>query len=56
VYEFGQCVAVPPFVDDKNVVMVRQYGYTYKENHRWEMPSGGLCPGENPEEAAQQEN
>ena len=30
VCEFGQCVAVLPFVDDKNVVMVRQYRYTPK--------------------------
>jgi len=55
VCEFGQCVAVLPFVDDKNVVMVRQYRYTHKENHRWEMPSGGLRPEETPEEAAQRE-
>jgi 8-oxo-dGTP pyrophosphatase MutT (NUDIX family) len=31
-------VAVLPFVDDKNVVMVRQYRYTHRENHRWEIP------------------
>lgn len=49
-------MAVFLFVDDKNVVMVRQYRYTHKENHRWEMPGGGLGPGETPEEAAQQEN
>ena len=41
VCEFGQCVAVLPFIDDKNVVMIRQYRYTHRENHRWEMPSGG---------------
>ena len=55
VCEFGHCVAVLPFVDDKNVVMVRQYRYTHKENHRWEMPSGGLRAEETPEEAAQRE-
>ncbi len=55
VCEFGQCVAVLPFVDDKNVVMVRQYRYTHKEYHRWEMPSGGLRSGETPEAAAQRE-
>ena len=55
VCEFGQCVAVLPFLDDKNVVMIRQYRYTHQENHRWEMPSGGIHPGETPEAAAQRE-
>ena len=52
VCEFGQCVAVLPFVENKNVVMVRQYRYTHKENHRWEMPGGGVRPSETPEAAA----
>lgn len=52
---FGQCVGVLPFVDDDHVVLVRQYRYVQKENHRWEMPTGGIKPGETPETAAQRE-
>ena len=55
VCEFGECVGVLPFVDDHNVVMVRQYRYVHKENHRWEMPTGGIWPRETPEQAAQRE-
>ncbi len=55
VCEFGQCVGVLPFVDDEHVVMVRQYRYPARENHRWEMPTGGIHPGETPEQAAQRE-
>jgi ADP-ribose pyrophosphatase len=55
VCELGQCVGVLPFVDDAHVVMVRQYRYPARENHRWEMPTGGLRPGEAPEAAAQRE-
>lgn len=55
VCEFGRCVAVLPFVDDEHVLMVRQYRDTHKENPRWEMPSGGVHPGETPEQAAQRE-
>jgi ADP-ribose pyrophosphatase len=55
VCEFGECVGVLPFVDEQNVVMVRQYRYVQQENHRWEMPTGGIRPGETPEQAAQRE-
>ncbi len=55
VCEFGQCVGVLPFVDAEHVVMVRQYRYPARENHRWEMPTGGLHPAETPEQAAQRE-
>lgn len=55
VCEFGQCVGVLPFVDDQHVVMVRQYRYPARENHRWEMPTGGIRPGETLEQAAQRE-
>lgn len=55
VCEFGQCVGVLPFVDDQHVVMVRQYRYPARENHRWEMPTGGLRAGETLEQAAQRE-
>lgn len=55
VCEFGQCVGVLPFVDDDHVMMVRQYRYPARENHRWEMPTGGVHAGETPEAAAQRE-
>ncbi len=55
VCEFGECVGVLPFVDDDHVILVRQYRYVHQENHRWEMPTGGIRPGESPEEAAQRE-
>jgi ADP-ribose pyrophosphatase len=55
VCEFGQCVGVLPFVDRDHVVMVRQYRYPVQENQRWEMPTGGVHPGEPPEQAAQRE-
>ncbi len=55
VCELGECVGVLPFVDDEHVVMVRQYRYVQQENHRWEMPTGGLKPGESLETAAQRE-
>jgi ADP-ribose pyrophosphatase len=54
VVTFGQCVGVLPFLDDR-VLMVRQYRYVQQENHRWEMPTGGVHPGETPEIAAQRE-
>jgi ADP-ribose pyrophosphatase len=51
----GQAVGVLPFVDDDHVVMVRQYRYVFGENHRWEMPTGGVFQGETAEEAARRE-
>jgi ADP-ribose diphosphatase len=55
VVTFGQCVGVLPFVDEDHVVMVRQYRYVQQENHRWEMPTGGVLTGEAPQDAAQRE-
>ncbi len=55
VCEFGECVGVLPFIDDQNVLLVRQYRYVHQENHRWEMPTGGIQLGETPEQAAQRE-
>lgn len=52
---FGECVGVLPFVDDDHVVLVRQYRYVQREDFRWEMPTGGIKPGETPEQAAQRE-
>jgi ADP-ribose pyrophosphatase len=55
VIEIGDCVGVLPFLDDDHVVMVRQYRYVFGEDHRWEMPTGGVKPGETLEEAARRE-
>jgi ADP-ribose pyrophosphatase len=55
VVTFGQCVGVLPFLGADQVVMVRQYRYVQQENHRWEMPTGGMRPDETPEAAAQRE-
>ncbi len=55
VIECNDCVAVLPFVDDEHVVLVRQYRYVFAENHRWEIPSGGVKPGESAQAAARRE-
>jgi ADP-ribose pyrophosphatase len=52
---FGPCVGVLPFVDKDSVILVRQYRYVQREDFRWEMPTGGLRPGESPEDAVQRE-
>lgn len=55
VVDFGECVGVLPFVDADHVALVRQYRYVFGENQRWEMPTGGVKPGESPAEAALRE-
>lgn len=55
VVECKPCVGVLPFIDNDRVVMVRQYRYVFGESHRWEMPTGGMKPGESPDDAARRE-
>lgn len=55
VVTFGHCVGVVPFVDSKHILLVRQYRYVQGENHRWEIPTGGVHAGETLEGAAQRE-
>jgi len=55
VVESGNCVGVLPFLDDDRVVMVRQYRYVFGEDHRWEMPTGGVKKDESLLEAARRE-
>jgi ADP-ribose diphosphatase len=50
----GSCVGVLPFLDPDTVVLVRQYRYV-AGRHTWEMPTGGVGPGEPIEDAAQRE-
>ncbi len=55
VIESGQAAGVLPFVDEEQVIMVRQYRYVFGEDSRWEMPTGGVKPGETLEQAAHRE-
>ncbi len=55
VVDFGECVGVLPFVDPDHVMLLRQYRYVFGENHRWEMPTGGVKTGETAEDAARRE-
>ena len=55
VIECAGAVGVLPFVDKDHVIMVRQYRYVFGEDHRWEIPTGGVHPGESLAEAARRE-
>ncbi len=55
VIECGECVGVLPFIDDRHVVLVRQYRYVFAESDRWEMPTGGVKSGETLLKAAHRE-
>jgi 8-oxo-dGTP pyrophosphatase MutT (NUDIX family) len=55
VVDCGECVGVLPFLDDRHVVLIRQYRYVFGENNRWEMPTGGVKSGETLLEAAHRE-
>jgi len=55
VIECADCVGVLPFIDDDHVVMVRQFRYVFGEDHRWEMPTGGVTMGESAISAAHRE-
>ena len=50
----GDCVGVLPFLDPKTVLLIKQYRYVAKRV-TWEMPTGGVHPGESIEQAAQRE-
>jgi ADP-ribose pyrophosphatase len=47
-------VGILPFLDAHTVLMIKQYRYVAKRV-TWEMPTGGIHPGETREEAAQRE-
>lgn len=55
VVSLGEAVGVLPFLDADHVLLVRQYRYVFGEDHRWEMPTGGMHVGESPETAARRE-
>jgi len=50
----GQCVGILPFVDPDTVLLIRQYRYVARRV-TWEMPTGGVHPGESLDQAAQRE-
>jgi ADP-ribose pyrophosphatase len=50
----GNCVGVLPFIDPRTVLLIKQYRYVAKRV-TWEMPTGGVHPGESIEQAAQRE-
>jgi ADP-ribose diphosphatase len=54
VVECPPCIGVLPLLDDDTVVMVGQYRYVFGE-FLWEMPTGGMRPGEAEEAAVQRE-
>jgi 8-oxo-dGTP pyrophosphatase MutT (NUDIX family) len=54
VVTFGDCVGVVPFLDNDQIVLVRQYRYV-QHNVRWEIPTGGVKAGEPLLDAAQRE-
>jgi ADP-ribose pyrophosphatase len=58
VYGVVECVGAVgalPFVDAEHVLLVRQYRYVFNESERWEMPTGGIHPGEALDAAARRE-
>jgi ADP-ribose pyrophosphatase len=50
----GPAVAILAFADDDRVVLVRQYRHLQR-GPSWELPGGGVQPGEDPAAAAQRE-
>lgn len=50
----GAAVAVLAFADDERIVLVRQYRHLLG-GPSWELPGGGVLPGEDPSLAAQRE-
>jgi len=54
VMALGASVGILPFLPDDRVILVRQYRHITRD-FSWEIPGGGILPGEPSEEAAQRE-
>ncbi|MBI1999624.1 MAG: NUDIX hydrolase [candidate division NC10 bacterium] len=54
VLSLGASVGILPFPSKDRVILVRQFRHVPQE-FSWEVPGGGILPGEAPEEAAQRE-
>lgn len=54
VMHLGASVGVIPFLSHHQVLLVRQYRHL-PQRFSWEVPGGGVLPGEPPNEAAQRE-
>jgi ADP-ribose pyrophosphatase len=54
VVQCAPCVGVLPFLDQETVILVGQYRYVAR-GFFWEMPTGGVKPGEPEEDAVQRE-
>jgi ADP-ribose diphosphatase len=50
----GASVGILPFISDDQVILVRQYRHV-TGGFCWEVPGGGILPGETPDGAAQRE-
>jgi ADP-ribose pyrophosphatase len=54
VVRHGSSVVLVPLPDPEHVVLIRQYRYAI-DQWIWELPAGGIEPGETPEAAARRE-
>ena len=54
VMQLGQSAGIVPLTADGQVILVRQYRHV-TGGFCWEIPGGGMHPGESPDEAAQRE-
>jgi ADP-ribose pyrophosphatase len=54
VVECKPAIGVLPFLDRRTLVLVGQYRYVARDFY-WEIPTGGMVPGESEEAAAQRE-
>lgn len=54
VMRLGSSVGILPFISDDQVILVRQFRHV-TGGFCWEVPGGGIMPGEHPDVAAQRE-
>jgi ADP-ribose pyrophosphatase len=54
VLQLGESAGIVPIMADGHVILIRQYRHV-TGGFCWEIPGGGIHPGESPDEAAQRE-